>query len=246
MKQPPENNAGHAQGMRTPPAHGAATWASAQLRDQIQRSAAAPETGYPDSKQVHEAHGRPPADLEAEPARTVPDHANQSSTGRQITDTGGRAGAAAPHADQHAHAARSVDCECQAQAGAPCGPAGDHLARYLRATQAGALNRDSLAQVIAGLDVIAPRTLIQPPGERAAAIEAGKTTGQAVHRQRARPNEHHDSAGAALLPGVQRRTGRRAGAEVSPRAGQRHRDQPAAGRPGRLPPPRPTTAARGR
>lgn len=185
MKQPPENDAGHAQSIRTPPAHGAATWASAQLRDQIQRSAAVPETGYPDSKQVPEAHGRPPADREAEPARTAPDHANQSSTGRQITGTGGRAGAAARHADQHAHAARSVDCECQAQAGAPCGPAGDHLARCLRATQVGALTRNSLKDVIAGLDVIAPRALIQPPGERAAAIEAGKTAGQAVPRQRA-------------------------------------------------------------
>jgi hypothetical protein len=83
-----------------------------------------------------------------------------------------------------ARAARSVDCECQAGAGAPCGPTGDHLARYLRATQSGALTKDSLKDVIADLDVIAPRVLIQPPSERAAAAtEAGKTTGQAVPSQ---------------------------------------------------------------
>jgi hypothetical protein len=183
MKQPPENDATHAPGIKTPPEHGLTTWASAQLRGQIRRSGAAPQTGQPTRGQVREAGGAPLADREADPARTAPDHANQPPTGQQITGTG-RAQAAARRADQHTLAARSVDCECQARAGTPCGPSGDHLARYLRATQSGALTKDSLKDVIAGLDVIAPRTLIQPPSERAAAaIEAGNTTGQIVARQ---------------------------------------------------------------
>jgi Zincin-like metallopeptidase len=70
-------------------------------------------------------------------------------------------------ADERAQAARSVGCPCQAGPGAPCSPSGDHLARYLRAELSGAIARESLKEVIAGLDVIAPRVLIQPPGERA-------------------------------------------------------------------------------
>jgi hypothetical protein len=46
----------------------------------------------------------------------------------------------------------------------PCGPSGDHLARYLHAEQRGAITRESLKEVIACLDVIAPQVLIQPPG----------------------------------------------------------------------------------
>lgn len=41
--------------------------------------------------------------------------------------------------------------------------------RYLHATQSGALTRDSLKEVIAELEVIAPHVLIRPPGERASA-----------------------------------------------------------------------------
>jgi hypothetical protein len=181
MKQPPENDRTHAQGIEPPPEHGATTWASAQLRAQIRRSATAPQTGQPNSKQVREAGGAPLADREAEPARTALDHGNEPPTGQQIT---GRAGTVAHRADEHAQAARSVDCECQARAGTPCGPSGDHLARYLRATRSGALTRDALKDVIAGIDVIAPRALIPPPGERAAAaIEAGNTTGETVPSQ---------------------------------------------------------------
>jgi hypothetical protein len=102
------------------------------------------------------------------------DHANEPATGRQLAGASHRADAAARRADEHAQAARSVDCECQARAGAPCGPAGDHLARYLRAHHSGALTKDSLKDVIAELDVIAPRALIQPPSERAA--PSGATT----------------------------------------------------------------------
>ncbi len=183
MKQPPENDTTHAHGIDTHPEHGPTTWASAQLRAQIQRSGAAPQTGQPTSKQIREADRPPPADPDAEPARTAPDHANQPSTGLHSTGTACRAEGAACRADPHAQAARSVDCECQARAGTPCGPSGDHLARYLRATQGGALTKDSLKDVIAGLDVIAPRALIQPPGERAAAATgAGNTTGQIVPR----------------------------------------------------------------
>jgi hypothetical protein len=71
-------------------------------------------------------------------------------------------------ASQRAAAARSVSCPCRAGPGVPCGPSGDHLARYLHAEQSGAITKESLKEVIAGLDVIAPRVTIQPLGERAA------------------------------------------------------------------------------
>jgi hypothetical protein len=64
-----------------------------------------------------------------------------------------------------------------------CGPAGDHLARYLRAEQFGALTRESLTGVIAGLDVIAPQVLIQPPGERAAHTAGAQTADQVIRAQ---------------------------------------------------------------
>jgi hypothetical protein len=63
---------------------------------------------------------------------------------------------------ERVRAARSVECLCQAGPGVPCGPAGDHLARYLRAERDGAITRASLKEVIAGLDVIAPHVTIQP------------------------------------------------------------------------------------
>jgi transcriptional regulator with XRE-family HTH domain len=68
---------------------------------------------------------------------------------------------------ERAQAARSIECPCKEGRGVPCGPAGDHLARYLRAEQRGAISRESLTEVIAGLDVIAPQVTVQPPGESA-------------------------------------------------------------------------------
>lgn len=99
------------------------------------------------------------------------DHTNQPAHGHKPASASHRAEATARRAAGHARAARSVDCQCHARAGTPCGPSGDHLARYLRATHSGALTRDSLKEVIAELEVIAPRVLIQPPGERATPIE---------------------------------------------------------------------------
>jgi hypothetical protein len=63
------------------------------------------------------------------------DHANETARSQELAGASHRAEAAARHADEHAHVARSVDCKCQVRAGAPCGPSGDHLARYLRAHQ---------------------------------------------------------------------------------------------------------------
>jgi hypothetical protein len=65
----------------------------------------------------------------------------------------------------------------------PCGPYGDHLARYLRAAQSGAITRQSLTGVIAGLDVIAPHVLIQPPAERAACTAGAQAAGQVICAQ---------------------------------------------------------------
>jgi hypothetical protein len=65
----------------------------------------------------------------------------------------------------------------------PCSPPGDHLARYLRAEQSGAIARESLKEVIAGLDVIAPQVLIQPPRERAAHAAGAAAADQVVRAQ---------------------------------------------------------------
>ena len=86
-------------------------------------------------------------------------------------------------ADQRVQAARSVSCACQAQPGQPCTPAGDHLARYLHAEQSGAITRQSLTQVIAGLDVIAPHVLIQQPGDQATHVGGTQTAGQVIRTQ---------------------------------------------------------------
>ena len=56
---------------------------------------------------------------------------------------------------------RSVRCPCHACPGEPCTPEGDHLARYLRAESAGAISRDYLKAVIAGLDVLAPHVVVR-------------------------------------------------------------------------------------
>jgi hypothetical protein len=53
----------------------------------------------------------------------------------------------------------------------------------VRAHHAGALTKDSLEDVIAELGVIAPRALIQPPGERAAAAGTATTVGRAIRGQ---------------------------------------------------------------
>jgi hypothetical protein len=82
-----------------------------------------------------------------------------------------------------AQAARSLPCPCRATPGVPCRPAGDHLARYLRAEQSGAITRQSLAGVIAGLDVVAPHVLIQPPAERAAHAAGAEAAAQVIGAQ---------------------------------------------------------------
>jgi hypothetical protein len=101
-----------------------------------------------------------------------------------LTHVGPRqADAETRRAEERAQAARSVDCPCQAGPGMSCGLSGDHLARYLRAEQSGAIKRESLKDVIAGLDVIAPQVLIQPPGERAAYAAGAQTADQVIRAQ---------------------------------------------------------------
>ena len=65
----------------------------------------------------------------------------------------------------------------------PCGPAGDHLAQYVHAAQSGAITRQSLNGVIAGLDVIAPHVLIQTPAKRAAHTAGARAAGQVICAQ---------------------------------------------------------------
>jgi hypothetical protein len=156
---------------------------------------------------------------------TSHDHPDQPATSPQPAAASHRTEAAARRADEHAQAARTVDCECQAMAGAPCGPVGDHLARYLSAYQSGALTRDSVAQVIAELDVIAPRALIQPPSERvtptgaaqavrgqaSAGITAARTRGPAHRALAPEGEELGHSAGAALAACAREEQEREAG-----------------------------------
>ena len=186
MKHPPDRGPNPVPGTGRPSAYVVQAWVSDQLKDKIQRLGA-PPTAEKADRQIR----APEPELEA-----APDHANEPSRGHEITGAGDRlAEAPARRADERAQAARSVDCECQAAAGAPCGPSGDHLARYLRAGQSGALTRESLKEVIADLDVIAPRVLIQPPGERAAWTEAATTAGQIGH-----PGGRRDEQGPGRFP----------------------------------------------
>jgi hypothetical protein len=77
---------------------------------------------------------------------------------------------------ERAQAARSVGCPCRAERGVPCGPSGDHLARYLRAEQEGAITREALMEVISGLEVIAPHVTIQPTREWTQGATGAATT----------------------------------------------------------------------
>jgi hypothetical protein len=144
-------------------------WVSHQLKDKIYHL-----DPTPGAAKAARPTRAPEPELEGRAMTLSHDHANEPATGRQLAGASHRADTAARCTDEHAQAARSVDCECQAQAGAPCGPAGDHLARYLRAHHSGALTKESLTDIIADLDVIAPRAFIQPPSERAA--PSGATT----------------------------------------------------------------------
>jgi hypothetical protein len=158
-------------------------WVSHQLKDKIHHL-----DPSPGAAKVARQIRAPEPELEGRAVTTSHDHPDQPAISHGPTDVGYRA-------DEHAQAARSVDCECQARAGAPCGPAGDHLARYVRAHHAGALTKDSLKDVIAELDVIAPRALIQPPGERAASAGTATTAGHAIRGQ-ASAEMSADRAGA--------------------------------------------------
>jgi hypothetical protein len=70
-------------------------------------------------------------------------------------------------------AVRMVPCDqCWQRPGLPCtitGPAGDHLARYQRAERRGLLSRESLAAVIASLEVIAGHVIVPAPAGNARA-----------------------------------------------------------------------------
>lgn len=65
--------------------------------------------------------------------------------------------------------ARLVPCgQCWQRPGGPCtvsGPAGDHLARYMRAERRGLISRAELAGVVRQLSAIAPSVLVLDPGE---------------------------------------------------------------------------------
>jgi len=107
-----------------------------------------------------------------------------AEAGPNLTPAGPRqADAETRRADERAQAARSLDCPCQAGPGVPCGPSGDHLARYLHAEQQGVITRASLKEAITSLDVIAPQMLIQPPGERAAHTAGAETADQIIRAQ---------------------------------------------------------------
>jgi hypothetical protein len=103
---------------------------------------------------------------------------------------------------ERAQAARSVECPCQAGRGVPCGPSGDHLARYLRAEQRGTISRESLTDLIAGLNVIAPDVTIQPPAEHVLpAADATATDHLPPQRIDARMPGTREALAAPMLAG---------------------------------------------
>jgi hypothetical protein len=127
---------------------------------------------------AHEPAAEPARGQQPERAREERDVAHwRSDAERQPSVAGDR------RADERAQAVRSVQCPCHAESGVPCGPSGDHLARYLRAEQHDVITRTSLHEVIARLDVIAGHVVIQPPGERAAHAAGAMTADQVVRTQ---------------------------------------------------------------
>jgi hypothetical protein len=107
------------------------------------------------------------------------DYPNQPDRSQEIARTAGHGNhATAAGPKESAWAARSVDCACTAPARTPCSPSGDHLARYLRAEQSGALTRQALTDVIADLDVIAPHVVIQSFAGQAAPHEEATASAQ--------------------------------------------------------------------
>ncbi len=101
----------------------------------------------------------PPADITVGERLKVPGASHPLSD----IDQGQRPGHEAARAAMgRAAAVRSATCDCPAPVGQPCTPTGDHLARYLKAEQAGAISREALKGVIGELDVFSRRTLIQP------------------------------------------------------------------------------------
>jgi hypothetical protein len=129
------------------------------------------------------------------PETESPDDASATRTGSQLRGKVQHAGAGraedlpAARGQEHptgdgepAQAVRSVECACTASPGIVCSPAGDHLARYLRAEQRGAIARQALRQVIEGLDVITPEVLIPPQGEAAPAAEE-RAAGRVIRAQ---------------------------------------------------------------
>jgi hypothetical protein len=98
-------------------------------------------------------------------------------------------------------AVRSVACPCGARITQLCTPGGDHLARYLRAEQAGAISRDQLTAAIVTLTILAPHVIIPaahsepaPPTEREGVIRVNHAY---VHVHPGEPVarlNHHDPA----------------------------------------------------
>jgi hypothetical protein len=194
VKQPPGRDPEPEPGTRRPE-YVAELWVSHQLKDKIHRLDAVPDDAAKGARHIRS----PEPELEGRAVTIHHDHTNQPAQDQQPAIASHRAEAAARRAAEHAQAAQSVDCECQARAGTLCGPSGDHLARYLHAYQFGALTREALKEVIAELDVIAPRALIQPPGERVTPPEAATTGGRSAP---GRVSADRADASAHSVPGA--------------------------------------------
>jgi hypothetical protein len=164
MTHPPDRDRGPAQHTgRRPPDYVIVAWASQQLRDRAQRTA----LSLADALRAEQAqHPGPQPDREADPA---PRHLGEPARNPQAAPPVDHDPAARLRsAGEPVSAARSAECPCRACAGAPCRPDGDHLARYLRAWQAGTLSREALKHAIDGLDVIAAQAIVPaPPGHTA-------------------------------------------------------------------------------
>jgi hypothetical protein len=169
------------------------------------------ETGRP-APQVRAARG-PQTDLSGEAGTTWAGsqlRSNLRHVGGGLADQLHAAGSGDPAGDaEPAGAVRSVECACTALPGVPCGPSGDDLARYLRAEQRFAISRQTLIQVIAGLDVISPLMLIRPASRDATPAPDGPAAGQAIRpRLAARMNPHPAQSPGETTPAVIRRQAR--------------------------------------
>jgi hypothetical protein len=179
---------------------------------------------------------------------TAPGHPREPADGWQAAQPGDHDPAAsARSAGERVNAARSAECPCHAPPGAPCRPDGDHLARYLRAWQAGTLTRESLKHAIDNLDVIAPQAIVpSPAGHAPHPGQATAASPASCHHASADPDTGRTAPSRPELePGQEREPPMHPGDDTrAAEPGQRHPPAPHGGPPADRHPSRPGNRGR--